>query len=169
MFIYLCASKQARVQHLYWTYNVAQIDEHGGEKLSHTGHTMLYGWMSMDERKMKHLTCLSNNEYTIVKTFWWITSSSIGTVIRLKGCEFNPLKTASSILALVNFCSIAYWYLSMMAGLALSLVKRYENKKVINKWSPFLKPYEKLKTAANHVCNKKSKWFVDYQTMLSTY
>jgi hypothetical protein len=53
-----------------------------------------------------------------------------------------------------------------MAALALSLVERRVNNKVVNYWPPFQDLYKQVKKCANYVCDKKNKRFEDYQKKL---
>ena len=55
---------------------------------------------------------------------------------------------------------------ALAAGLALSLVKRVENKKVINYWAPFQDLFKRLKTAAKYIFDKKNKRFPQYKASL---
>ena len=59
-------------------------------------------------------------------------------------------------------------YAALMAGLAISLVRRKKVKKVANHCTPFQHLYKKLKKAAKHVCDRKCKRFEDYTSVLNT-
>lgn len=55
---------------------------------------------------------------------------------------------------------------SLMAALALSLVERKVDNKVVNYWAPFQDLYKQVKTCVKYVCDKKNKRFGDYQQKL---
>lgn len=55
---------------------------------------------------------------------------------------------------------------ALAAGLALSLVERRRDKKVINRWEPFMGLYIKLKKVIKYMFDKKNKRFVQYERVL---
>eukprot|EP00986_Skeletonema_menzelii_P010506 scaffold5115_cov146-Skeletonema_menzelii.AAC.6 len=57
-------------------------------------------------------------------------------------------------------------FCDLYAGLALSLVERKVDGKVVNKWHPFLDLYQKAKKAAKFVCDKKNKRYPQYAKAL---
>ena len=52
---------------------------------------------------------------------------------------------------------------ALTAGLALSLVKRTQGKRVINRWEPFLGLYTNLKSIIKYIFGKENKRFKKYQ------
>lgn len=55
----------------------------------------------------------------------------------------------------------------LFAGLALSLVERRVDGKVVNKWAPFLDLHQKAKKMAKYVCDKKNKRYHQYEKALA--
>ena len=58
---------------------------------------------------------------------------------------------------------------ALAAGLALSLVERRRDKKVINRWEPFMGLYIKLKKVVKYMFDKKNKRFVQYERASISY
>ena len=58
-------------------------------------------------------------------------------------------------------------FIELANGLALSLVERKENKKVINYWAPFQDLYKVLRAAFKFLFDRKNKRFPLYQKSLA--
>ena len=56
---------------------------------------------------------------------------------------------------------------NLAAGLALSLVEREQNKKIINYWKPFQDLYKFLKVAFKYLFDKKNKRFGHFKMVLA--
>jgi hypothetical protein len=56
---------------------------------------------------------------------------------------------------------------NLALGLALGLVERRVNKRVVNRWDPFLSLYKSVKDATKFIFDKKNKRFADYERVLS--
>ena len=52
---------------------------------------------------------------------------------------------------------------ALFGGLALSLVELKVDKKVVNKWAPFLDLHKRLKDMCKYLLDKKNKCFPIYQ------